>query len=137
MEKRQGNLVRARDLWMKVGYTTWECWQWRNQIGEFCTVARLLSPSQLQRSPHLHLQKKQDHATEVIGFSQGIRRTQKNPNPYLFQSVAQLASDMGLTEEARKWFQRGTRSFEVCQYRSNAALLLQGSLDGMQPSACP
>jgi len=38
----------------------------------------------------------------------GIRKTKEKPNPYLFQSVALLAADMGLVEEARKWFLKGT-----------------------------
>ena len=45
--------------------------------------------------------------------AQGIRKTQKQPNPFLYQSVAQLAADKGLVEEARNWFVRGTRTLTV------------------------
>ena len=54
----QGNLLRARDLWLK-----------------------------------------------------GIRKTANRPNPFLFQSVAVLAGEMGLTKESRKWFEEATRTF--------------------------
>lgn len=55
----QGNLLRARDLWLK-----------------------------------------------------GIRRTARFPNPFLYQSVAVLAGEMGLTKESRKWFQEATQTFK-------------------------
>ncbi|GAB4821788.1 hypothetical protein N2152v2_008834 [Parachlorella kessleri] len=38
----------------------------------------------------------------------GIQATRRRPNPYLYQSLAVLAAEMGVTEEARKWFQLGT-----------------------------
>lgn len=38
----------------------------------------------------------------------GIRETRRRPNPYLYQSLAVLAAEMGVTEEARKWFRLGT-----------------------------
>ena len=39
----------------------------------------------------------------------GIQRTQSRPNAHLLQSVAVLAGEMGLTQEARKWFRQATQ----------------------------
>lgn len=41
----------------------------------------------------------------------GIRKTSDRPNPFLYQSVAVLAGEMGLTSESRKWFEEATRTF--------------------------
>ncbi len=45
--------------------------------------------------------------------TQGIKATTRRPNPDLYQSRAVLAAEMGVTEEARKWFQRGTDTVMV------------------------
>ena len=39
---------------------------------------------------------------------QGIRATRDHPNPYLYQSIAMLAGEMGYVHEARQWFREGT-----------------------------
>ena len=39
---------------------------------------------------------------------QGIRATQDQPSPFLYQSIAMLAGEMGYIEEARQWFREGT-----------------------------
>lgn len=41
----------------------------------------------------------------------GIRQTTKRPNPFLYQSVAVLAGEMGLTAESRQWFKDATKLF--------------------------
>lgn len=41
---------------------------------------------------------------------QGIQNLRRNPNPYLYQSLAVLAAEMDCLEEARKWFREGTRT---------------------------
>lgn len=61
---------------------------------------------------------------------QGIRKTKQNPNPYLYQSVGLLAAEMGLPEEARKWFLRGTRSLQAPRRPRPAA---PARLSGAQP----
>ena len=45
----------------------------------------------------------------------GIQALRKSdaPNPYLYQSLAVLASEMDCVEEARKWFREGTRTVTV------------------------
>lgn len=40
----------------------------------------------------------------------GIQSLRKNPNPYLYQSLAVLAAEMDCVEESRKWFREGTRT---------------------------
>ena len=95
LEKRQGNIVRARDLWMKVRHTPMPIVSVHDGYVSLLDMSHGWTPRLAARR------------------LQGIRRTQNNPNPYLFQSVAQLAADMGLTDEARKWFQRGTSTFLV------------------------
>lgn len=44
---------------------------------------------------------------------QGIQNLRRNPNPYLYQSLAVLAAEMDCLEEARKWFREGTRTLTV------------------------
>lgn len=44
---------------------------------------------------------------------QRCRRTPQKSNPYLYNSLACLAAELGKTEEARAWFEEGTRSQEV------------------------
>ena len=44
---------------------------------------------------------------------QGIQSLRRNPNPYLYQSLAVLAAEMDCVEEARKWFREGTRTLTV------------------------
>lgn len=44
---------------------------------------------------------------------QGIQNLRRNPNPYLYQSLAVLAAEMDCVEEARKWFREGTRTLTV------------------------
>lgn len=44
---------------------------------------------------------------------QGVKVTVERPNPYLYQSLAVLAAEMGLLEESRKWFMKGTRTLVV------------------------
>lgn len=44
---------------------------------------------------------------------QGIQALRRQPNPYLYQSLAVLASEMDCVEEARKWFREGTRTLTV------------------------
>ena len=48
-----------------------------------------------------------------VTAAQGVRATAACPNPYLFQSLAVLAADMGRTEEARKWFHKGSSTLMV------------------------
>ena len=43
---------------------------------------------------------------------QGIRATQEFPNPFLYQSIAMLAGDMGYIEEARQWYREGTSTLK-------------------------
>ena len=43
---------------------------------------------------------------------QGIRATQERPNPFLYQSIAMLAGEMGYIEEARQWFREGTSTLK-------------------------
>lgn len=45
--------------------------------------------------------------------AQGIKATSKRPNPYLYQSLAVLAAELAVTDEARKWFQLGTETVMV------------------------
>jgi len=55
---------------------------------------------------------------------QGVRATAASPNAYLFQSLAVLAADMGRTEEARKWFHKGTNTLMVrIRHRRYGAVL--------------
>ncbi|KAK9785605.1 hypothetical protein WJX73_006036 [Symbiochloris irregularis] len=42
----------------------------------------------------------------------GIKQTVKRPNPFLYQSVAVLAGEMGLTKESRQWFKDATHLFK-------------------------
>lgn len=44
---------------------------------------------------------------------QGVKKTRNRPNPYLYQSLAVLAGEMGYVEEARKWFREGTSCLPV------------------------
>eukprot|EP00884_Botryococcus_braunii_P022420 jgi/Botrbrau1/8862/Bobra.50_2s0019.1 len=41
-------------------------------------------------------------------WMKGVIKTRSTPNPYLYQSLALLAGEMGYVEEARKWFREGT-----------------------------
>lgn len=43
-------------------------------------------------------------------WMRGVQNTRRNPNPYLYQSLAVLAAELGRTEEARTWFDAGTRT---------------------------
>lgn len=43
-------------------------------------------------------------------WMKGVQKTQAQPNPYLYQSLAVLAAGLGRTDEARKWFDAGTRT---------------------------
>lgn len=45
-------------------------------------------------------------------FLQGVKKA-KVPNPYLYQSLAILAADLGCTEESRKWFMAGINTLKV------------------------
>lgn len=42
-----------------------------------------------------------------------MKATSERPNPYLYQSLAVLAAEMGLVEESRKWFSKGTHTLVV------------------------
>lgn len=44
---------------------------------------------------------------------QKCRKTPQKSNPYLYNSLACLAAELGKTEEARAWFEEGTRTHEV------------------------
>ena len=78
------------------------------------TSPRTRTGRTLLRSP---LPLRRCHGSVIVCRScllQGISKTKKRkPNPYLYQSVAVLAAEMGLTESARDWFQRGTSTFSV------------------------
>ena len=57
-----------------------------------------------------------DHAGFLflpVTVAQGVRATAASPNPYLLQSLAVLAADMGRTDEARKWFHKGSSTLMV------------------------
>lgn len=54
---------------------------------------------------------------------QGVKATAENPNPYLYQSLAVLAAEMGLVEESRKWFMKGTRTLVVCHSTTDSVIL--------------
>jgi len=51
-----------------------------------------------------------DYTTARDCFMKGIRFAKRTPSPYLFQSLALLAVDLGLCSEARKWFRKGTET---------------------------
>lgn len=44
-----------------------------------------------------------------------MKATVEKPNPYLYQSLAVLAAEMGLIAESRKWFMKGTQTLVVSQ----------------------
>lgn len=48
--------------------------------------------------------------------SQGIKATRSTPNPYLYQALALMATELGYTEEARQWFMEGTKTLLVCSF---------------------
>lgn len=62
--------------------------------------------------------------------SQGIKATRSTPNPYLYQALALMATELGYTEEARQWFMEGTKTLLVC---SLSCLLLKH--DGIMVSS--
>lgn len=45
-------------------------------------------------------------------WMKGIQATMDNPNPYLYQSLAVLASELGRVDEARQWFRLGTKTMK-------------------------
>ena len=47
---------------------------------------------------------------------QGIKATRSKPNPYLYQALALMATELGYTEEAREWFMEGTKTLLVCLF---------------------
>lgn len=66
---------------------------------------------------------------------EGIRRTRGRPNAHLLQSVAVLAGEMGLTEEARRWFAQAAQLvtgnshgiWQVCSQTQPGMLMLLGA----------
>jgi hypothetical protein len=56
-------------------------------------------------------------SVSLVTMSQGVRATAASPNPYLFQSLAVLAADMGRIDEARKWFHKGSSTLMVSSSR--------------------
>ena len=48
--------------------------------------------------------------TDSHAHAQGIAATRGRPNPHLYQSIAVLAGEVGLVDEARQWFREGTRA---------------------------
>ena len=45
---------------------------------------------------------------------QGIKATKSKPNPYLYQALALMATELKYTEEAREWYMEGTKTLLVC-----------------------
>lgn len=44
---------------------------------------------------------------------QGIKATKSSPNPYLYQALAFMATELRYTEEARQWYMEGTKTLLV------------------------
>lgn len=53
----------------------------------------------------------------IIMLMQGIKATRSKPNPYLYQALALMATELGYAEEARQWFMEGTKTLLVCSLR--------------------
>ena len=58
------------------------------------------------------------HKLSIITVMQGIKATRSRPNPYLYQALALMATELGYTEEAREWFMEGTKTLLVCSSSS-------------------
>lgn len=46
-------------------------------------------------------------------YLQGLKATKDKPNPYLYQALALMATELRYTEEARQWFLEGTKTIMV------------------------
>lgn len=46
-------------------------------------------------------------------YVQGLKATRDKPNPYLYQALALMATELRYTEEARQWFLEGTKTIMV------------------------
>ncbi len=65
-----------------------------------------------------------DDVTADVGGVQGIKATRSNPNSYLYQALALMATELKYMEEARQWFMEGTKTVMVsCQHANLHCLL--------------
>jgi len=57
------------------------------------------------------LEKRQGNLRRAADiFTKGIRNTEDNANPYLYQSLGLVLEQMGSIDEARQWYMRGTKA---------------------------
>jgi tetratricopeptide (TPR) repeat protein len=97
----------------------WTAWAYLAERRGNISLARRLYDAALVASP-IHaaayhgwglLEKKEGNfgAARDI-WTKGINATKDIPNPYLYQSLAVLAADLDRPEEARRWFNAGTKT---------------------------
>jgi len=96
LETRAGNVARARKLFDAA------------IVVDECHAAAWQNWGLLERGQGNYLRARDLWMKGI----QLCRRTPQRSNPYLYNSLACLAAELGKTEEARAWFEEGTRTAE-------------------------
>jgi tetratricopeptide (TPR) repeat protein len=102
--------------------------------GDFKTARKYFEAAVLADSGHsaawhgwAQLEMKQNRLIEARNILMSGIRNARTPNAYLYESVANLACDVGLVDEARYWFREGTTQTEMAE--SHALWVSWGNME--------
>ena len=71
-----------------------------------------------ERAPRIWSAPAHVHAPRWLPYPQGIQKCRRKPQSsvaYLYNGLAVMAAELGRVEEARAWFEEGTRTLEGAQ----------------------